>query len=89
MKSATAYVRVSTGKQARSGLGLEAQQAALARFAQAEGYKLLQTFEETETGKGADALDRRAQLTAALQAARKAKAPIIVAKRDRLSRDCI
>jgi DNA invertase Pin-like site-specific DNA recombinase len=87
MKTAIAYVRVSTGKQAKSGLGLEAQEAALARFAEAEGYKLLQTFEEIETGKGADALDRRPQLAAAPQAAKKVKAPIIVAKLDRLSRD--
>ncbi len=87
MKSAVAYTRVSTAGQGRSGLGLEAQQAALARFAEAEGYDLLQTFTEVETGKGADALDRRPQLSAALAAARKLKAPIIVAKLDRLSRD--
>ena len=42
---------------------------------------------ETESGKGADALDRRPQLAAALDAARKAKCPVIVAKLDRLSRD--
>jgi DNA invertase Pin-like site-specific DNA recombinase len=59
----------------------------LARFAEAEGYKLLQTFEEIETGKGADALDRRPQLSAALKAAKQHKAPIIVAKLDRSSRD--
>jgi DNA invertase Pin-like site-specific DNA recombinase len=87
MKTAIAYTRVSTGKQGRSGLGLEAQRAALARFAEAEGYQLLQTFQETETGKGADALERRPQLAAALKAARQNKAPIIVAKLDRLSRD--
>ena len=87
MKTAIAYVRVSTAQQGKSGLGLEAQQAALARFAEAEGYKLLQTFEEVETGKGADALDRRPQLSAALKAAKQHKAPIIVAKLDRLSRD--
>src|SRR6266567_8313 len=87
MQTAIAYVRVSTGKQAKSGLGLEAQQAALARFAEAEGYHLIQTFEEVETGKGSDALDRRPQLTAALKMARQHKAPIIVAKLDRLSRD--
>jgi DNA invertase Pin-like site-specific DNA recombinase len=66
---------------------MEAQQAALARFAEAEGYDLIETFEEVETGKGADALDRRPQLAAALKVARKHKAPIIVAKLDRLSRD--
>ena len=53
----------------------------MARFAEAEGYKLLQTFEEIETGKGADALDRRPQLSAALKAAKQHKAPIIVARR--------
>jgi DNA invertase Pin-like site-specific DNA recombinase len=87
VKTAIAYTRVSTASQGRSGLGLEAQQAALARFAEAEGYALAETFTEIETGKGADALDRRPQLSAALTAARKLKAPIIVAKLDRLSRD--
>src|SRR6202051_5031626 len=85
--TAIAYIRVSTARQGKSGLGLEAQQAALARFAEAEGYNLIQTFKEGETGKGADALDRRPQLAAALKAARKLKSPIIVAKLDRLSRD--
>jgi DNA invertase Pin-like site-specific DNA recombinase len=87
MKTAVAYVRVSTTQQGRSGLGLEAQQAALARFAEAEGFSLIETFQEVETGKGADALDRRPQLAAALKVARQNKAPIIVAKLDRLSRD--
>jgi DNA invertase Pin-like site-specific DNA recombinase len=87
VKPAIAYTRVSTASQGRSGLGLEAQQAALTRFAEAEGYALAETFTEVETGKGADALDRRPQLSAALVAARKLKAPIIVAKLDRLSRD--
>jgi DNA invertase Pin-like site-specific DNA recombinase len=85
--AAIAYVRVSTARQGKSGLGLEAQQAALARFAEAENYDLVQTFQEIETGKGADALERRPQLSAALKAAKAAKAPIIVAKLDRLSRD--
>jgi DNA invertase Pin-like site-specific DNA recombinase len=87
VKPAIAYTRVSTASQGRSGLGLEAQQAALTRFADAEGYVLADAFSEVETGKGADALDRRPQLAAALAAARKLKAPIIVAKLDRLSRD--
>jgi DNA invertase Pin-like site-specific DNA recombinase len=87
VKTAVGYTRVSTASQGRSGLGLEAQQAALARFADAEGYKFAETFSEVETGKGFDALDRRPQLSAALTAARKLKAPIIVAKLDRLSRD--
>jgi DNA invertase Pin-like site-specific DNA recombinase len=87
MKTAIGYIRVSTARQGKSGLGLEAQQQALARFAEAEGYDLIQTFTEVETGKGADALERRPQLAAALQVAKKRKAPIIVAKLDRLSRD--
>jgi DNA invertase Pin-like site-specific DNA recombinase len=87
MKSAVAYIRVSTQRQGKSGLGLEAQQVALARFAQAEGYDLVKTFSETETGKGSDALDRRPQLAAAIKLAKKHKAPVVVAKLDRLSRD--
>lgn len=87
MKTAIAYIRVSTTQQGKSGLGLEAQQAALARFAEAEGFDLVQTFREVETGKGADALGRRPQLAAALKTAKKIKSPIIVAKLDRLSRD--
>jgi DNA invertase Pin-like site-specific DNA recombinase len=87
MKTAIAYTRVSTAQQGKSGLGMEAQQAALARFAEAEGFDLVQTFQEVETGKGADALNRRPQLAAALKAAKKLKSPIIVAELDRLSRD--
>jgi DNA invertase Pin-like site-specific DNA recombinase len=87
MKAAVAYIRVSTQRQGKSGLGLEAQQATLARFALAEGFKFLETFTEVETGKGADALDRRPHLSAAIKTARQHKAPVIVAKLDRLSRD--
>lgn len=81
------YLRVSTDKQGRSGLGLEAQRDAIARFAQAEGLELLGEFVEVETGKGSDALERRPQLAQALAQARKAKAAVCVAKLDRLSRD--
>jgi DNA invertase Pin-like site-specific DNA recombinase len=81
------YVRVSTSQQGRSGLGIEAQREALARFAQAEGFDLSRIFTEVETGKGADALDRRPQLAAALEEARRRKCPVVVAKLDRLSRD--
>jgi DNA invertase Pin-like site-specific DNA recombinase len=81
------YVRVSTGKQGRSGLGLEAQRETLTRFASAEGFVLGRVFTEIETGKGADALERRPQLSAALEEARRRKCPVVVAKLDRLSRD--
>lgn len=84
---AVGYYRVSTGRQGRSGLGLEAQKAAVAAFAKAEGYELAQEFVEVETGKGADALERRPQLAAVLAAARKRRCSIIVAKLDRLSRN--
>lgn len=87
MKTAVAYVRVSTQAQGKSGLGLDAQRATIERFAEAEGFTITQWFEEVETGKGADALDRRPVLSEALQVARKTKAPVIVAKLDRLSRD--
>jgi DNA invertase Pin-like site-specific DNA recombinase len=87
MKPAIAYYRVSTTQQGRSGLGIEAQQAAILRFCEAEEYELQGAFTEVETGKGCDALDRRPELSAALAAARKAKCPVIVAKLCRLSRD--
>ena len=87
MQHAIAYYRVSTARQGRSGLGIEAQRAAVARFAEAEGYALVGEFTEVETGKGADALDRRPQLAAALAAGKTGKYPVIVAKLDRLSRD--
>jgi DNA invertase Pin-like site-specific DNA recombinase len=52
MRNAVAYVRVSTAGQAKSGLGLEAQSAAIARFAAQEGFHIVERFEEIETGKG-------------------------------------
>ena len=82
------YYRVSTSGQGRSGLGLDAQRAAVARFAEAEGFEVAAEFTEIETGKGSDALDRRPQLAAALVEARKqGRAPVVVAKLARLSRD--
>jgi Site-specific recombinases, DNA invertase Pin homologs len=87
MQSAVAYVRVSTAQQGRSGLGLQDQQEAIRAFAAREGFRLAEEFTEVETGKGSDALDRRPQLAAALRAARKLRAPVVVAKLDRLSRD--
>jgi DNA invertase Pin-like site-specific DNA recombinase len=69
----------STQKQGRSGLGLEAQRKAVTAFAKAEGFEIIAEFTEVETGKGADALDRRPQLKAALKAAKKAKCEVAVA----------
>jgi DNA invertase Pin-like site-specific DNA recombinase len=53
----------------------------------AEGFEIIAEFTEIETGKGADALDRRPQLKAALKAAKKHRCEVAVAKLDRLSRD--
>ena len=82
-----AYYRVSTAKQGRSGLGLEAQRAAVAAFAKAEGFTVAAEYTEIETGKGADALNKRPQLRAALKQAKRSKASVCVARLDRLSRD--
>lgn len=87
MSQIVAYYRVSTERQGRSGLGLDAQRTAVAAFAKAESLTIVAEYTEVETGKGADALDRRPQLAAALKAAKKAKCEIAVAKLDRLSRD--
>ena len=87
MSPLIAYYRVSTQKQGRSGLGLEAQRKAVTSFAEAEGFEIVAEFTEVETGKGSDALDRRPQLKAALKAAKKVRCEVAVAKLDRLSRD--
>ena len=81
------YIRVSTSSQGRSGLGIEAQRQVLSQFVKAEGFEVVREFVEVETGKGADALDRRPQLKAALAAAKKLRCQVGVAKLDRLSRD--
>src|ERR1700733_6166070 len=87
MSPIVSYIRVSTGRQEKSGLGIEAQRAAIARFAAAEGLEVVSEFVEGETGKGSDALDRRPRLDEALTKAKRAKAPVVVAKLCRLSRD--
>jgi DNA invertase Pin-like site-specific DNA recombinase len=66
---------------------MEAQREAIARFTATEGREVLTEFVEVESGKGYDALERRPKLAEALSRARKAKAPVVVAKLCRLSRD--
>ena len=76
-------MRVSTDKQGRSGLGLEAQQAAVARFAEARGGEIAASFVEVESGKRND----RPELATALAACRKHRATLVIAKLDRLARN--
>lgn len=78
---------ISTQRQHRSGLGLDAQRAAIERFAASASLTIAAECAEAETGKGTDALDRRPQLAAALAAAKAANYSVVVAKQDRLSRD--
>jgi len=87
LQRAVAYYRVSTQRQGRSGLGIEAQRARVQQFAASEGFEILAEHVEVETGKGADALERRPRLAEALAWARKERCPVVVAKLDRLSRD--
>ena len=88
MKTAIAYTRVSTAEQGRSGLGLEAQRAAIATFAEREGIIISDWFSEVQSGKRiSDTLAERPQLSAALEASKAASAPVLVSKLDRLSRD--
>lgn len=81
------YVRVSTARQGASGLGLEAQQDAVARFLNGGAWELVAEFKEIETGKGSNALAKRPQLRAALEACRKLGATLVIAKLDRLARN--
>ena len=82
-----AYYRVSTQKQGASGLGLDAQKDAVKRFLNGGVWELIAEYQEVETGKGADALAKRPQLRAALDACRKQGATLIIAKLDRLARN--
>lgn len=83
MKNAIAYYRVSTDRQGKSGLGLEAQQEAVRLFAHREGYQVTAEFTEIESGKK----NQRPELLAALVQCKKQKATLIIAKLDRLGRN--
>lgn len=77
------YLRVSTTKQGRSGLGLEAQRAAVDAFLNGGRRAILEEFVETESGKH----DNRPALQRALASCRIHDATLLIAKLDRLSRD--
>jgi DNA invertase Pin-like site-specific DNA recombinase len=77
------YLRVSTDKQGRSGLGIEAQREAVARYLAGHAGKVLREYVETESGKRSD----RPKLTAALAHAKATGATVVFAKLDRLTRN--
>jgi DNA invertase Pin-like site-specific DNA recombinase len=81
------YLRVSTDRQGRSGLGLEAQREAVTGYLNGGRWELVAEFVEHETGKGSNALAKRPQLRAALALAKKQRATLVIAKLDRLSRN--
>lgn len=78
-----AYYRVSTTRQGRSGLGLDAQRTAVRAFLKGAKNDLLGEFTEVESGRRKN----RPQLLAALAACRKHKATLLIAKLDRLARN--
>jgi predicted site-specific integrase-resolvase len=78
-----AYFRVSTEKQGKSGLGLDAQRQAVLAYLNGGRWALVQEFVEVESGKR----NNRPQLTAALAACKKHKTKLVIAKLDRLSRN--
>ena len=77
------YLRVSTARQGRSGLGLEAQRKAVEDFLNGGNWKVVTEFVEVESGKKAE----RLQLEKAFQLCRLIGAKLVIAKLDRLSRD--
>jgi DNA invertase Pin-like site-specific DNA recombinase len=83
MKTFVLYFRVSTKKQGESGLGLEAQKTAVARFLASEHGNVLAEFIEIESGKKAN----RPQLAKAIAMCKETGATLIVAKLDRLARN--
>ncbi len=87
MKEFVSYLRVSSQQQGRSGLGLAAQQTAVDQYISGCKGHLQATFTEIESGKGSNALERRPQLQAAMNACKRSGATLLVAKVDRLARN--
>jgi len=78
-----AYYRVSTDRQGRSGLGLDAQRQAVADFISVKGWTLVGEFTEVESGKRND----RPRLNEAIEEAKRIKGKLVIAKLDRLARN--
>src|SRR6266550_3660246 len=78
-----AYFRVSTDRQGKSGLGLEAQREAVLNYLDGGWWTLIAEFTEIESGKRND----RPELEKALAACKKQKAKLVIAKLDRLSQN--
>src|SRR5262249_30576754 len=83
MADIVSYIRVSTRKQGESGLGLEAQEAAVKQYAKESGARILASYREVESGRKTD----RPELAKALAHAKRSRAVLVVAKMDRLSRN--
>jgi DNA invertase Pin-like site-specific DNA recombinase len=77
------YLRVSTDKQGKSKLGLEAQRREIEQYTNSNDWTVLHEFVEVESGKN----DERTQLRLALEACKRTGSKLLVAKLDRLSRD--
>lgn len=77
------YIRVSTQKQGKSGLGLDAQLTAVGQYQAATGGVVVKTYREIETGK----IEERPELQKALAHARRIKGTLVFAKLDRLARN--
>jgi DNA invertase Pin-like site-specific DNA recombinase len=82
MKNAIAYYRVSTERQGKSGLGLEAQQTAVKNYCAANDYTVVMEIQEVKSSR-----KHRPALQNALTCCKKMKATLIVARLDRLGRD--
>lgn len=87
MKAAIGYLRVSTREQGRRGFSLETQRRDIGAFGEREGFTITSWHQDVQTGKGADPLQLRPGLAAALKQARLKRCPLIVTRLDRLSRN--
>jgi len=81
------YYRVSTQRQGKSGLGLEAQRKTIEDFLNGGNHEVVEEFIEVESGKGSNALAMRPILKEAIECAKKNKAKLLIAKLDRLARN--